>query len=236
MKAVKCELCGSGDLVKTDGMFVCQHCGTKYTPEEASKLFVTFKLDKTQTIEGNRTLARRAMQIEDVVEALRYYDMLLSDEPNNWEAYYFSTICRARLNSNPNEEEKYVMMLGRSILSTIHLIVQFVMGREQQEYALMIVLNSLNKYIYDRTRKFAGNSRRERISIGLSSAFLSNLIAAYGELYNSYTNAVDWNFKGISHILAQADRYYYDYIDEYKSLASWRYRREVIKKTKYLFE
>ena len=87
MKAVKCELCGSGDLLKTDGMFVCQHCGTKYTPEEASKLFVTVKLDKTEAIEGNRTLARRAMQIEDIVEALRYYDMLLSDEPNNWEAY-----------------------------------------------------------------------------------------------------------------------------------------------------
>ncbi len=33
-----CELCGSNDFVKTDGMFVCQGCQTKYTLEEAKKL------------------------------------------------------------------------------------------------------------------------------------------------------------------------------------------------------
>ena len=33
-----CELCGKTEFVKEDGMFVCQGCGTKYTPEEAKKL------------------------------------------------------------------------------------------------------------------------------------------------------------------------------------------------------
>ncbi|MBQ1728972.1 MAG: hypothetical protein II036_01280 [Oscillospiraceae bacterium] len=28
MKAIVCEMCGSQDLVKKDGMFVCQNCGT----------------------------------------------------------------------------------------------------------------------------------------------------------------------------------------------------------------
>lgn len=37
MKQLICELCGSSDLVKSDGMFVCQECGTKYTVEEAKK-------------------------------------------------------------------------------------------------------------------------------------------------------------------------------------------------------
>ena len=36
--AMICEICGSTDLVKQDGFFVCQSCGTKYTVEEARKL------------------------------------------------------------------------------------------------------------------------------------------------------------------------------------------------------
>jgi uncharacterized Zn finger protein (UPF0148 family) len=40
MKAMVCEMCGSNDVVKADGVYVCQHCGTKYTTEEARKLLV----------------------------------------------------------------------------------------------------------------------------------------------------------------------------------------------------
>ena len=40
MKAMACEMCGSNDVVKADGVYVCQHCGTKYTTEEARKLLV----------------------------------------------------------------------------------------------------------------------------------------------------------------------------------------------------
>ena len=40
MKQIKCEMCGGNDLVKQDGVFVCQSCGCKYTLEEARKLMV----------------------------------------------------------------------------------------------------------------------------------------------------------------------------------------------------
>ena len=29
MKRLICELCGSNDFIKTEGLFVCQACGTK---------------------------------------------------------------------------------------------------------------------------------------------------------------------------------------------------------------
>lgn len=38
MKAIVCEICGSNDLVKRDGVYVCESCGTKYSVEEAKKL------------------------------------------------------------------------------------------------------------------------------------------------------------------------------------------------------
>lgn len=40
MKRLTCEMCGSTNLVKQDGMFVCQDCGTKYSVEEAKKMMV----------------------------------------------------------------------------------------------------------------------------------------------------------------------------------------------------
>ena len=38
MGRIVCELCGSTDLIKQDGIFVCQSCGCKYSLEEVRKL------------------------------------------------------------------------------------------------------------------------------------------------------------------------------------------------------
>ena len=40
MKQLTCEMCGSTDLVKQDGIFVCQSCGCKYSVEEAKKMMI----------------------------------------------------------------------------------------------------------------------------------------------------------------------------------------------------
>ena len=40
MKRLTCEMCGSTDLVKQEGVFVCQSCGCKYSVEEAKKMMV----------------------------------------------------------------------------------------------------------------------------------------------------------------------------------------------------
>ncbi|MDE5740834.1 MAG: hypothetical protein K2H90_00125, partial [Oscillospiraceae bacterium] len=46
MKALICEMCGGRDLVKQDGLYVCQNCGCKYSTEEAKKLFeITGKVE-----------------------------------------------------------------------------------------------------------------------------------------------------------------------------------------------
>lgn len=48
MKAIVCEMCGSNDVVKQGGLYVCQNCGTKYDPEAAKKLMV-----EVQTFRNN---------------------------------------------------------------------------------------------------------------------------------------------------------------------------------------
>ena len=39
MAGIRCEICGGANLIKEDNMFVCQRCKTKYTVEDARKLF-----------------------------------------------------------------------------------------------------------------------------------------------------------------------------------------------------
>ena len=40
MKSMVCEMCGSNDIVKKDGLYVCQFCGTKYSVEDAKKMMI----------------------------------------------------------------------------------------------------------------------------------------------------------------------------------------------------
>ena len=94
MKAIKCELCGSNDIVKNDGFFVCQYCGTKYSLEEAKKMMIegvvevsgTVRIDDTKQIENYRKLASRAFKDKIYEEAYDYYDKILQLNPDDWEA------------------------------------------------------------------------------------------------------------------------------------------------------
>ena len=47
MVGLVCKLCGSNVFVKEDDFFVCQHCGCKYTAEEAKHSIVDPLLDLT---------------------------------------------------------------------------------------------------------------------------------------------------------------------------------------------
>lgn len=89
MQAMKCELCGSSNVVKQDGFFVCQHCGTKYTVEEAKKLLGTVKIDRSEETERYLLLAQRAKEENNAENAVKYYSLVAEEDPNNWEAAFF---------------------------------------------------------------------------------------------------------------------------------------------------
>ena len=86
MQAMICELCNSNDIVKQDGVYVCQHCGTKYSVEDARKLIGVVKIDKTEETEKLLILARRARDEDNSENAAKYYGEVLLHDPTNWEA------------------------------------------------------------------------------------------------------------------------------------------------------
>ena len=108
MKAIVCEMCGSQDLVKKDGFYICQNCGTKYAPEEAKKLMIevsgtvdisgsTVQIDNSSFVEKYLQNARRAREKEDWEETEKYYNMVEQNDPDNIEAIFYSSFAKAKI-------------------------------------------------------------------------------------------------------------------------------------------
>ena len=96
MKQLVCEMCGSTDLIKDDGVFVCQSCGCKYSIEEAKRMMVegvvevqgTVKIDDTRLIDNYLSMAQKAADSDNLNEAEHYANKALELEPTNWAALY----------------------------------------------------------------------------------------------------------------------------------------------------
>lgn len=89
MKQLTCEMCGSNNMVKQDGMFVCQDCGTKYSVEEARKMMVegTVRVDNSHMIENYLEMARNAKDAGNNTEAETYCNKAIEIDPNNYKAW-----------------------------------------------------------------------------------------------------------------------------------------------------
>jgi tetratricopeptide (TPR) repeat protein len=99
MKKMVCELCGSNEFTKDDnGLFVCDYCRTKYTPEQAKNLFVegVVKIDRSDEAEKLITLSKQALSTKNFDEAFNYSKLALEINPENSEAW----LLRAKAVSN----------------------------------------------------------------------------------------------------------------------------------------
>lgn len=97
MKRIVCEMCGGTDLVKQEGLFVCQSCGCKYTVEEARKMMVeidgpvevtgTVKVDNTVSAENYLRMADNALAAGNNKEAEDYANKVVEIDAANWKAW-----------------------------------------------------------------------------------------------------------------------------------------------------
>ncbi len=103
MKKLTCEMCGSSDMLKEDGVFICQSCGMKYSVEEAKKMMIegtvevegTVKIDSSSEIDNLYQAARNAKENADYVTAIKHYEAINARVPNDWESMFYLVILRA---------------------------------------------------------------------------------------------------------------------------------------------
>lgn len=115
MKKLTCEMCGSTELMKDGGVFICQVCGCKYSVEEAKRMMIegsvdvsgsTVKVDNSAFVEKYLQNARRAKMKEDWEETEKYYNMVEQNAPQNIEAVFYSSYAKARRTLQERDLEK----------------------------------------------------------------------------------------------------------------------------------
>ena len=147
MKQLTCEMCGSTDLIKQDGVFVCQSCGIKYSVEEAKKMMVevegavevtgTVKVDSTDKLNNLYLLARRAKDDNNTEDAAKYYNEIRLYAPNDWEAAFYSVYYTA-MSCTIGEIESAAYLIANSIPSVISLIRDHVESQKQNKIYIEI--------------------------------------------------------------------------------------------------
>ncbi len=140
MKPLTCEMCGSTDVVREEDLYVCRHCGTKYTPEAARKIMIegpvdvsgsTVKVDTSQELENLYTLAHMSHG-KDNASAAKYYDMIRQKVPNDWEATFYSACCKAASCSAFQAEQAVEELCGR------YAIVMELLKKQISDRSLLI--------------------------------------------------------------------------------------------------
>lgn len=87
MKAMVCETCNSNDLVKQDGVYVCQHCGTKYIVDEA-------KNEGSVQVEGVATLDKLLqngytfLKLGEIGKASSVFTKVTEEYPENYIGWF----------------------------------------------------------------------------------------------------------------------------------------------------
>lgn len=140
MKQLTCEMCGSTDLVKQDGVFVCQTCGAKYSIEEAKKMMVdgtvdvsgsTVKVDTSGELANLYQIARRAKDDNNGENAAKYYDMVLMKDPTSWEASFYVVYFKA-MECKIAQIESAAISVSNCIDTVLKLIKDNVSGHAEQ--------------------------------------------------------------------------------------------------------
>ena len=194
MKAIKCEMCNSSDVVKQDGFFVCQSCGTKYSVEEAKKLMVegTVKIDTSDELANLYEIARRAKEDNNTENAHKYYDMILAKDPSSWEANFYTVYYQA-MNCKIAEIQTAAIRVDNCLKNVFKLIKETETDETKQEAIItelsirLILIAKLLASSADNHYKGIGESIRGQYTTERNNRCLAaiGILDTFGDLVKS---------------------------------------------------
>lgn len=152
MKKLTCDMCGSTELLKQDGLFICQSCGTKYSVEEAKRMMIegpvevqgTVIVDDSVFVANQLDNARRANKNEDWEAVEKYYNLVVQHAPKNMEAVFFIDYSRVMYSYHRPATEFYQNY--EVLKKTISVIAEFYdVTEEDKEKSIRMISDALIK-------------------------------------------------------------------------------------------
>lgn len=198
MKQLTCEMCGSTELIKQDGFFVCQTCGCKYSVEEAQKMMIEgtvdvqgiVKVDNSAYVQKYLANARRAKQKEDWPETEKYYNMVEQNDPTNIEAIFYSTFAQVKqslLEAETLDKRKSVFKILEKSVSIID--DNYDNTSEAHQKILSEILTDIKNlkngtivpttYLQEYVRNTLERQTNEEYNLMLTKDMINNVFQAY---------------------------------------------------------
>ncbi len=117
-------MCGSTNLLKQDGVFVCQSCGTKYSVEEAKKMMVegtvsikgTVKIDNSMEMSNLLKLCESALQAGNPEEALSYANRILEADSTIFRGWFLKMQATSGIGTLQNLRSQEIISLGQKAI------------------------------------------------------------------------------------------------------------------------
>ncbi len=235
MKKLICELCGSSNIIKENGLYVCQSCSTQYSVEEARKLMIegtvhvqgTVQIDTSSQVENYYVNARRAMNQEDWHDVEKYYDLILQNDPSSIEAIFYSDYGRVNLSLYDTDLNKRRQNFNVLINDTALLADTYTPGVQKEFRNIIERINqdiirlTQSQYVYNSRKNDIGmvvQTDREETSkllVALECAFIRSLEKIMQIEPQSYINELILEHANYLHRTDEANRAYYSSIIHY---------------------
>lgn len=128
--AAVCPKCGANlELDSSLEVAYCMYCRAKVIINSSTK---NVKLDKSKDLENLYTLARRARENDNAEDALKYYEKILVEDPNNWEPTFYNVYYRA-LNCKVGEIPTVLSNINNCLETIFDLIKETCEKKEIDE-------------------------------------------------------------------------------------------------------
>jgi hypothetical protein len=92
VKAMICEMCGSNNIAKEQGEYVCRSCGCKYSAEDAKKLLVEvdgpIEVKGVSTVENDLIRGDQCLDVQDWESALGIFASAIAKDATCFQAWY----------------------------------------------------------------------------------------------------------------------------------------------------
>ena len=125
MKQLVCEMCGSTEFVKQDGVFACQGCGIKYSTEEAKRVMadgldatgVAVTKKENPVVSNYLELSKSACDAANGESAFSYANKALEIEPQNHKAWIAKMFAMEYIGTLGNLQLTEVVEAGKKAIT-----------------------------------------------------------------------------------------------------------------------
>ncbi len=163
MKKLTCEMCGSAELVKQDGFFVCQACETKYTVEEAKKMMIEGTVDVQGTVQVDKSneIANRLENVKNEYDNGNMDNVqklcldILNIDPKNYTAIIYnalaqgwqSSVSNLKITKTCKELVRAIGIIRADYEDDTEYLLKAVFAMAEMRELVMSIIDMYNKYI-----------------------------------------------------------------------------------------